>query len=134
MFLDLDSFKEVNDSLGHDIGDKLLIEIGKRLKSSLRETDIIARQGGDEFIIALTELSNIEQVINVANKILTSIAKAITIKTHEISITASIGISLYPQHGDDLYALIKLADEALYEVKSTGKNNFLLFYKSMGTS
>ncbi|HIE3580078.1 TPA: diguanylate cyclase domain-containing protein, partial [Legionella anisa] len=76
----------------------------------------------------------IRHVIEVAEKILFSIAKPITIKNHEISITASIGISLYPQHGDDLYTLIKLADEALYEVKSTGKNNFLLFHKSMGTS
>ncbi|KTD73416.1 GGDEF domain-containing protein [Legionella tucsonensis] len=134
MFLDLDYFKEVNDHLGHYIGDKLLIETGKRLKSSLRETDIIARQGGDEFIVALTELSDIDQVINVAKKILISIAKPITIKNHEISITASIGISLYPQHGDDLYTLIKLADEALYEIKTTGKNNFLLFNKSISNS
>ncbi len=134
MFLDLDYFKEVNDSLGHDIGDKLLIETGKRLKSSLRETDIIARQGGDEFIVALTELSDIKHVIEVAKKILITIAKPITIKNHEISITTSIGISLYPQHGDDLYTLIKLADEALYEIKSTGKNNFLLFHKRMSAS
>ncbi|MGM9452270.1 diguanylate cyclase domain-containing protein [Legionella bozemanae] len=134
MFLDLDYFKEVNDRLGHDIGDKLLIKIGERLKSSLHETDIVARQGGDEFIVVLTEHSDIEQVINIAKKIQISIAKPLTIKNHEISITASIGISLYPQHGDDLYTLIKLADEAMYEIKSTGKNNFLLHDKNISTS
>ncbi|AWN75757.1 sensor domain-containing diguanylate cyclase [Legionella anisa] len=126
MFMDLDYFKNVNDKLGHDMGDLLLIEIGKRLKSSLRSTDIIARQGGDEFIIALTELSNVNSVVTIAKKILVDIAKPLIIKQHDISITGSIGISLYPEDGCDLDTLIKKADDALYNVKATGRNNFQL--------
>ncbi|PWY56409.1 sensor domain-containing diguanylate cyclase [Legionella qingyii] len=126
LFMDLDYFKRVNDNLGHDIGDLLLIEIGKRLKTILRSTDILVRQGGDEFIIALTELSNVSSVETIAKKILDAVAKTITIKRHDISITGSIGISLYPADGCDLNSLIKQADEALYAVKSTGKNNYRL--------
>ncbi|WP_131794412.1 GGDEF domain-containing protein [Fluoribacter gormanii] len=126
LFLDLDYFKRINDNLGHDIGDLLLIEIGKRLKTTLRSTDILIRQGGDEFIIAITELSNSNSVETIANKILAAVAKTITIKQHDISITGSIGISLYPSDGCDLNSLIKQADEALYQVKSTGKNNYRL--------
>ncbi|HDV5796096.1 TPA: diguanylate cyclase [Legionella pneumophila] len=127
MFMDLDYFKNVNDKLGHDIGDLLLIEIGKRLKTILRSTDLIVRYGGDEFIIALTELSNVNQVIEIANKILIAISKPITIKRYGISITGSIGISIYPYDGYDLDTLIRKADEALYRVKIGGKNNFRLF-------
>lgn len=129
MFMDLDYFKNVNDKLGHHMGDLLLIEIGKRLKSSLRSTDILIRQGGDEFIIVLTELSNVSSVETIAKKILVAVAKPITINQHCISITGSIGVSLYPDEGCDLDSLIKKADDALYYVKSIGKNNFQL---SMG--
>jgi diguanylate cyclase (GGDEF)-like protein/PAS domain S-box-containing protein len=124
LFMDLDHFKEINDSLGHDIGDLLLLEIGSRLKTTVRSTDIIIRQGGDEFIIALTELPSSDQVVEVAKKILNTIAKPIKIKPHKISITASIGISIYPKDGDDLSMLIKQADKALYIAKSEGRNNF----------
>ncbi|HAT8179503.1 TPA: diguanylate cyclase [Legionella pneumophila] len=127
MFMDLDYFKNVNDKLGHDIGDLLLIEVGKRLQAILRSTDLIVRHGGDEFIIALTELSDINQVIEIANKILIAISRPITIKRYGISITGSIGISLYPCDGCDLDTLIKQADDALYRVKVAGKNNFRLF-------
>lgn len=126
MFLDLDYFKEINDTLGHDVGDLLLIKIGARLKKTIRSTDIVARQGGDEFIIALTELSSPVQVTEVAKKILAQIAKPIKIKQHKFSITGSIGISFYPKNGQNLTSLIKKADEALYIVKSEGKNNFKL--------
>ncbi|HBK3262472.1 TPA: diguanylate cyclase [Legionella pneumophila] len=124
LFMDLDYFKEINDSLGHDIGDLLLVEIGSRLKKSIRSTDILIRQGGDEFIIALTELSSSDQVIEVAKKILNTLSRPIKIKLHKISITASIGISIYPKDGNDLNMLIKQADKALYIVKSEGRNNF----------
>lgn len=127
MFMDLDYFKNVNDKLGHDIGDLLLVEIGKRLQTILRSTDLIVRHGGDEFIIALTELSNVNQVIEIANKILIAVSKPITIKRYGISITGSIGISIYPYDGDDSDTLIRKADEALYRVKIGGKNNFQLF-------
>ncbi|WP_298623781.1 sensor domain-containing diguanylate cyclase [uncultured Legionella sp.] len=124
LFMDLDHFKKINDTLGHDIGDLLLVEIGQRLKATIRSTDILSRQGGDEFIIVLTELTNISQMIEATKKILTAIAKPLAIKSHHISVTGSIGISVYPKDGQDLNRLIKQADKALYAVKSEGKNNF----------
>lgn len=124
LFMDLDHFKEINDTLGHDIGDRLLIEIGSRLKQAIRSTDILIRQGGDEFIIALTELHNTDQIAEIAKKILMTITRPIVIETHTISITGSIGISIYPQDGKDLSMLLKKADKALYIVKSEGRNNF----------
>lgn len=123
-FMDLDHFKEINDTFGHDVGDLLLIEIGARLKTTLRATDILIRQGGDEFIIVITELLDESQVAIVAKKILTAIARPIKINPHRISITGSIGISIYPKDGQDLSMLIKKADKALYIVKSEGGNNF----------
>ena len=126
LFIDLDYFKEVNDQLGHDVGDLLLIEVAKRLKSSLRATDIVSRQGGDEFIVVLTALTHVGQATEHAQTLLNFIAKPIAVNQHQISITASIGISCYPKNGEDLYTLIKSADESLYQVKSTGKNNFHL--------
>lgn len=130
LFIDLDYFKEVNDQLGHDVGDRLLIEVAKRLKSSLRATDIVSRQGGDEFIVVLTALTHVGQATERAHTLLNFIAKPITLNQHEISITASIGISCYPRDGEDLYTLIKSADANLYHVKSTGKNNFHLSTKN----
>ncbi|CAM2812111.1 GGDEF domain-containing protein [Legionella worsleiensis] len=127
LFMDLDSFKPINDTLGHDIGDLLLIEIGSRLKKTIRATDILIRQGGDEFIIALTEVSDNAQIDTAAKKILTTIRKPIKIKGNQFSITMSIGISVYPKDGQDLNTLIKQADKALYLVKSGGRNNYSYF-------
>ncbi|RUR19202.1 sensor domain-containing diguanylate cyclase [Legionella sp. km535] len=124
LFMDLDNFKGINDTLGHDVGDLLLIEIGSRLKKIIRETDILTRQGGDEFIITLTEISDNNQINAVAKKILTEISKPIKIKKHRFVITVSIGISIYPKDGQELSTLIKLADKALYRVKSEGRNNY----------
>jgi diguanylate cyclase (GGDEF)-like protein/PAS domain S-box-containing protein len=124
LFMDLDYFKKINDTLGHDIGDRLLIEIGSRLKTIIRSTDILIRQGGDEFILALTELNEADEVIKIAKKILITVAKPLKIKSHKISTTISIGISIYPKDGQDLSMLIKQADKALYIVKTEGKNNF----------
>ncbi|MGQ3891676.1 diguanylate cyclase domain-containing protein [Legionella sp. CNM-4043-24] len=126
LFMDLDHFKEINDSLGHDTGDLLLVEVGARLKKNTRSTDILTRQGGDEFIIVLTELTGSDQAIDVAKKILSTVSKPIKTERHEIAITASIGISIYPKDGDDLKTLIKQADKALYVVKSEGGNNLKL--------
>lgn len=127
MFLDLDDFKKTNDNLGHEIGDLLLVEIAKIIKNSVRSTDIVARQGGDEFIIMTTELSDLEPAITAAKKILASISRRICINQNEILITGSIGISLYPQDGQDLKTLIKQADNALYHVKNQGRNNFKFY-------
>ena len=124
LFLDLDHFKEINDTLGHKVGDLLLIEIGKRLKDIVPVATILIRQGGDEFIIALTEFASTVEVNQLAGNILKNIARPITINAHKILITASIGISLYPKDGQDLNRLIQQADKALYEVKADGRNNF----------
>lgn len=124
LFMDLDHFKEINDNLGHDIGDLLLIEIGARLKKTIRTSDILIRQGGDEFLIALTEVTSSEKVIEVAKKILIAITTPVKIKSHKILITGSIGISIYPKDGQDLNTLVKAADNALYVVKEEGRNNF----------
>lgn len=127
LFMDLDYFKEVNDQYGHEVGDLLLIETASRLQASLRSSDILARLGGDEFIMGLTEVSDLGPVSEVIKKILSSIAKPIRIKQHRILITSSIGVSLYPEDGQDLNTLIKKADNALYHVKSEGRNNFILY-------
>ncbi|WP_233586518.1 GGDEF domain-containing protein [Legionella sp. km772] len=124
LFLDLDSFKAINDKYGHAIGDLLLKEIGLRLKFTLRINDLPVRLGGDEFIIALTEIKNIEQVTEVAKRILEVIAKPMYLKQHEILITVSMGISIYPEAGENLNTLLVQADKALYEAKSEGKNTF----------
>lgn len=124
MFLDVDHFKGINDKFGHDIGDLLLIKIASRLKIFTRSTDIVVRLGGDEFIIVLTEIADIAQVYDIAKKILVEIAKPMDIKKHPLSITASIGISIQPEDGNNLELLIKRADEALYAVKSEGRNNY----------
>lgn len=124
LFLDLDGFKEINDNYGHYIGDLLLKEVALRLKNLLRSPDIIARLGGDEFIIVLSELTSIDPVQDVVQKILNEIALPMVLENKQISITASIGISLFPENGDELEQLIKQADKALYRAKSEGKNKY----------
>lgn len=127
MFLDLDGFKGVNDSLGHNAGDEVIKEVAIRLGKIMRETDTISRFGGDEFTVLLPEASAAGVEI-AAQKIIDTIAEPIRIGSHETSITTSIGISLFPQHGEDIETLIKQADMAMYEAKEQGKNQFL-FYK-----
>lgn len=131
LFLDLDYFKQVNDTYGHDIGDLLLIETGSRLKSCIRSSDIVGRQGGDEFVIILSEIVNEEEVRNVIGHLIRVITKSLTIKQHVISITPSIGISMYPKDSLDMETLIKQADAALYEVKSGGRNNYKFYDNSI---
>lgn len=128
MFMDLDYFKTINDQYGHDIGDLVLIEVASRLKLLVRATDILVRLGGDEFIIVITELTSIQQSIEVAKKILNSVAIPMKIKKHHITIAASIGISFYPKDGHNLKTLTKNADKALYAVKLEGKNNIRLYF------
>lgn len=127
MFLDLDGFKAINDQYGHEAGDLLLVEVSSKLYHCLRETDILVRLGGDEFIVVLTELSDGLLVSEVAKKILTMMTKPIQIKNHKIAMTISIGISLYPKDGMTLQSLIKQADKALYHVKEDGKDGFKFY-------
>ncbi|GAB6173189.1 hypothetical protein JCM15765_26670 [Paradesulfitobacterium aromaticivorans] len=129
--LDMDRFKLINDSLGHTIGDKILQATSLRLKGSLREGDTIARQGGDEFIILLPELSQEKDAVVVAQKILDVLAEPFTLDTHEVFITASIGISLYPADGDDSESLIKHADTAMNHAKTLGRNNYQFFTSAL---
>ena len=123
MFLDLDGFKTINDTLGHSIGDKLLIKVSNRLESILRESDIPSRQGGDEFVIALPN-TDLDGASFVAEKILDEIAKPYIVDTRTLNVTFSIGIAHFPNDGIDLENLSKKADIAMYEAKKAGRNCF----------
>ena len=124
MFVDLDRFKIINDTLGHSAGDALLIEIAKRLTQSVRESDLVSRIGGDEFVILLRKVSDADQVTTVARKILSIVVKPLTIHGQECRVTASIGISLFPSDAQDGETLIKNADAAMYAAKEDGRNAF----------
>lgn len=132
MFLDIDNFKDINDTLGHDTGDKLLIQLSERLQSVLRQEDTLARLGGDEFIILLPNSSAV-QAQTVAEKLLYAIHKPLSVEHHKLTVTVSIGISLYPDDGTDKETLYKNADTAMYRSKSNGKNNYSFFTNEMQT-
>lgn len=127
MMLDLDYFKYVNDTLGHDAGDELLIKVAAALKSTVRYTDKITRLGGDEFVIIVLNIVHGDELINIAQKILDNIFKPIIIKGHKIYITTSLGVSLYPNDGHDINTLMKNADLCLYRAKKFGRNNFQFY-------
>jgi diguanylate cyclase (GGDEF)-like protein/PAS domain S-box-containing protein len=134
MFLDLDRFKNINDSLGHMIGDELLQQVSTRLKDCLREGDTLARFGGDEFTLLLPKISdNREDVSKIAEKIISVLKQPFMIDGHELYVSASIGISMYPQDGSNMDALIKNADVAMYHVKDQGKNAYKFFSNDMNT-
>lgn len=121
LFADLDRFKYINDSLGHVAGDTLLQEVAKRLQGLLRESDIVSRTGGDEFVIVLQQVAGMEDAANVARKVYHAVARPFTIDGHELSITMSIGVSLYPRDGTSIAALMKCADIAMYRSKESGQ-------------
>ncbi|PHS68753.1 MAG: hypothetical protein COB23_08595 [Methylophaga sp.] len=135
MFLDLDRFKTVNDSLGHSSGDKLLKMVSERLVDSLREEDTVARLGGDEFVVCLAAIEqqngSYSHTTHIANKILTAIALPFTIDNQNIHISASIGIATFPNDGSDVGTLIKNADSAMYHAKAEGRNNFQFYSKEL---
>lgn len=133
-FLDLDRFKQINDTLGHDAGDQLLQDVAKRLKLCVRESDTVARLGGDEFVVLLPELSELKHAAVIAEKILAAIAKPFILIGHEFRVTASIGISAYPTDGLDEQTLTKNADVAMYKAKAEGKNNFQFYSDSLNTN
>jgi two-component system cell cycle response regulator len=124
LFLDLDGFKQINDTLGHDVGDAVLQLVADRLVATVRQMDIVARFGGDEFIIGLCELNRNEDLTRLMSKLIEVISQPCDIQGHNLSITTSIGVGLYPQHGEDGESLMKSADRALYEAKRLGKNNY----------
>ncbi|WP_218176792.1 putative bifunctional diguanylate cyclase/phosphodiesterase [Pseudomonas gingeri] len=131
LFLDLDRFKHINDTLGHHAGDHLLQEVAGRLTACLRASDIVARLGGDEFVVLLPELSEAKYVANTAQKILSAIAKPFKLQGQEFRVTASVGISLYAQDGLDEQTLTKHADIAMYQAKQQGKNNFQFYSEKL---
>ena len=131
IYLDLDHFKLVNDGLGHSVGDGLLSEVATRLQGSIRGSDTISRLGGDEFTILLNDTNSTEAVFGVARKILQSLARPFQVAGHELFITASIGISVFPSDGEDVETLLKCADSAMYRAKELGRNQAQLFMASM---
>jgi diguanylate cyclase (GGDEF)-like protein/PAS domain S-box-containing protein len=127
MFIDLDDFKTINDEFGHVMGDRILQEVSVKLKRCVRESDTVARLSGDEFTIALENITNPEHALKIAEKILSNLSEPITVNMQRFSITASIGISLYPRDGHDVESLVKAADAAMYTVKKTSKKG-IRFY------
>jgi len=134
IFLDLDNFKTVNDSLGHAAGDTLICEVAQRLKNSVRASDTVSRQGGDEFLIMLAGQSDQEAVSTVAAKIIEMMAVPFRINSMEISATCSVGIALYPDNGQDFDSLLKHADMAMYKAKESGRNAFRFYDAQMNTN
>ena len=131
LIVDIDRFKNINDSHGHQVGDKLLISIANRLKEILRDSDVIARNGGDEFSILIENMSDAKEPYAVANKIIDMINEKFDIDGHNIHIGASVGAAMYPLDSDDVYDLIKMADTAMYEAKKLGLNNFQFYSSAM---
>ncbi|MEB3295880.1 MAG: CHASE2 domain-containing protein, partial [Synechococcales bacterium] len=130
LFLDLDGFKKVNDTLGHGIGDELLKSVAKRLTGSLRASDTVARLGGDEFTVILPAVPGLQEVERVAEKILATISQPFLLEGHTVNVSTSIGIALYPVHSNNLEDLIQLADTAMYTAKQTGKSQYAIAHFS----
>ncbi len=131
IFLDLDNFKLINDSYGHDIGDRLLIDTANALKQSLRESDLIFRIGGDEFVILIPDIKNKDSLLPVIQKILHTVAKEYTYDNYTFTVTCSLGVALFPDDSDDIETLIRYADLAMYEAKREGKNQYRFFEFTM---
>ncbi len=134
MFVDLDKFKPVNDTFGHRVGDELLKAVAGRLSNCVRKEDTVARAGGDEFIIALSELTKGEDAAVIGGKILQQLSQPFTVERHKLEISCSIGISVFPDDGNTLAALTNNADVAMYHVKEAGRNGYRFFAPDMGTT
>jgi diguanylate cyclase (GGDEF)-like protein len=133
LFIDLDRFKVINDTLGHADGDTLLLEIASRLRQALRASDVVARLGGDEFVVMLPELTDEQEIAIVARKLLAAVMQPVMLRGQDCRVTASIGIAVYPEDGNDEQALTKNADMAMYLAKDDGKNDFRRFSPDMKT-
>ena len=131
LFLDLDGFKHINDSLGHPIGDKLLQSVAKRLVECVRGSDTVSRQGGDEFVVLLSEVEQPEDAAITARRMLQAVAEPHSIDQHELHVTTSIGVSVYPDDGLDAETLIKNADTAMYQAKENGRQSYQFFKPAM---
>jgi len=131
MFIDLDRFKIVNDSLGHDVGDILLMEMAERLQNCLRRSDTVARLGGDEFVAVMSRFTSSAEVAEIAEKIVTQLILPVVIKAHQVTIGASVGIAIFPQDGGDATSLMRGADAAMYRAKKAGRGTFRFFNAEM---
>lgn len=134
LYLDLDSFKNVNDSLGHAVGDQFLQSAAKRLLANVRETDTVSRQGGDEFVILLSEIEHPRDATRIAEKLLAAVSLPQLIGGHELHISLSIGVSIFPDDGRDAETLMQNADTAMYHAKAAGRNNYQFFKSAMNRS
>lgn len=134
MFLDIDHFKDINDSLGHEIGDQLLQSVAKRLQASVRNSDTVSRYGGDEFVVLLPEVEDVQSAALAAEKLIQSVGEPHLIFGQELRVTLSIGISMYPDDGVDADVLMRNADIAMYQAKKSGRNSYEIFAPSMNPS
>jgi len=133
LFLDLDHFKNINDSLGHAIGDKVLLQVAERLRGCLHEHDTVSRQGGDEFAILLVGCNSPAMIALIAQRLIDAIAQPFPVEGQELNLSASIGIAVYPEDGSDIGQLLKSADTAMYHVKASGRGNYQFFAPEMNT-
>ena len=134
LFIDLDQFKTINDSLGHEVGDRLLVEVARRLTGCVREGDTVARQGGDEFIVFLPRVREPRDAAAVAAELVREVSRPYRIDGHELYVGCSIGVAVYPEHGEDVDLLLKNSDTAMYQVKEAGRNHFSFFAPQMNES
>ncbi len=133
MFLDIDHFKRINDSMGHAIGDRLLQSVARRLQASVRTSDTVSRHGGDEFVVLLPDIGDEQSVTHFAGKLIKSVGEPHFISGQEIRVTLSIGISICPDDGDDADVLMRNADMAMYKAKRSGRNSYEMFTPDMNT-
>jgi diguanylate cyclase (GGDEF)-like protein len=131
MYLDLDHFKHINDSLGHAVGDQLLQSAAKRLKACVRLSDTVSRQGGDEFVVLLPEVEDLQDAVLTAEKLIETMSDPHLISGHRLRVTISVGISIYPDDGTDMETVVRNADTAMYQAKKVGRNNYQVFVPEM---
>ena len=131
IFMDLDHFKKINDSMGHHVGDMLLQQVAERIRGALREVDTVSRLGGDEFVMVLPELRHTEDATTIAEKLLRALDEDFFVSGDKVRISPSLGISIYPDHASDAGTLIRIADKAMYHAKQAGRNTYRFYDEAM---